>query len=147
MKIKYVRDLMLLGASVVTNNENEMSEDNAKITQLWEDYTDQHIHTKTLNKVSNSSLYGVYSNYTSDDKGDYTVTVACEVSKPKNAIVIKEEKYLVFTKEGELPDIVFETWKEIWAYFETSTEHERKYTIDFEKYSSKDKIEIYISVK
>lgn len=147
MKINYVKNLMLSGISVTTNNENEKTEETAKIAQLWDDYAQNHIHTKTFNKASESAMYGVYSNYISDHTGDFDVMVGVEVTKPKNAMIIKDEKYLVFTKQGELPDIVFELWQEIWAYFETDSEYERKYTIDFEKYGKKDEIEIYISVK
>ena len=43
--------------------------------------------------------------------------VAVEVTKTKNKpIIIENQKYLVFTKEGELPEVAFEAWKEIWEY-------------------------------
>jgi len=92
-------------------------------------------------------MYGVYSDYESDASGNYKVTVGVEVTKPKNAIVIEDKKYLVFTKQGELPMVVVELWEEIWAYFEKNSEYERAFEIDFEKYAKEDEVEIFVSIK
>eukprot|EP01029_Cantina_marsupialis_P000287 TRINITY_DN10245_c0_g1_i2.p1 TRINITY_DN10245_c0_g1~~TRINITY_DN10245_c0_g1_i2.p1 ORF type:complete len:148 (-),score=32.01 TRINITY_DN10245_c0_g1_i2:177-620(-) len=147
MKIKYIDKLMVAGLAVTTNNKDEFNPETAKIGKLWEEYQDKNILGKTFNKANKSSMYATYSDYTSDVDGDYTVTVSVEVTKPKNAIVIKEQKYLVFSKEGELPEVVIECWKDVWAYFEKENEYERAYKVDFEKYSKEDSIEIYISIK
>ncbi|PLY05774.1 MAG: AraC family transcriptional regulator [Arcobacter sp.] len=147
MKVSRVKNLMLSGLSVVTNNKNEMNPETAKILQLWSDYEEKNIYGATFNKSNKQDMYGVYSNYVSDVNGDYTVTVAVEVTKPKNAMIIDDQRYLVFQKDGEIPDVVVDCWKEIWAYFENEPEYERAYKIDFEKYSKEDQIEIYISIK
>ena len=146
MKIKYIKKLMISGISVTTNNENEMTEGKDKISQLWDDYTKNDIYKKTFNKANNTSMYGVYSNYISDHNGDFDLTVGVEVTKPKNAITIENERYLMFSKKGEIPQVIFDTWQEIWDYFENNDEYKRKYSIDFEKYSTEDEIEIYISI-
>jgi predicted transcriptional regulator YdeE len=147
MKVTKIKKLMLAGISTVTNNENEMNEDTAKIALLWEEYFEKNVYASTFNKSSSDYMYGVYSEYKSDVTGEYKVTVGVEVTKPKNAIVIEDARYLVFTKKGELPDVVVETWEEIWDYFENNSEYERTFEIDFEKYISEDEIEIYISIK
>ncbi len=145
--VRIIDKLMLSGLSTITNNENEMNPESAKIMQLWEDYQDKNILGSTFNKSKKFDMYGVYSDYTSDVTGDYKVTVGVEVTKPKNAIVVENQRYLVFSKEGELPDIVVDCWQDIWAYFEEDSEYERAYTVDFEKYSKENSIEIYISIK
>lgn len=147
MKVKHIDKLMVAGLGTRTNNKNEMDSKTAKIGQLWDDYQDKNILGKTFNKANKSSMYALYSDYESDVNGDYTVTIAVEVTKPKNAIIIKDQRYLVFSKEGELPEVVLECWKDVWAYFEGESEYERTYTIDFEKYSKEDFIEIYIAIK
>ena len=148
MKVSYVKDLMLLGISTTTNNENEKNEETQKVAPLWAKYDEENIFGKTLNKLSNTSFYGVYSNYVTDVNGDYDVTVAVEVTKNKNnPIIIENQKYLVFKKEGELPEVAFEAWQEIWDYFENNSDYERAYGVDFEKYSKKEVVEIYISIK
>ncbi len=138
---------MISGITVTTNNENEMNEESAKIPTLWDDYSEKNVYSATHDKANNSSMYGVYSNYASDVNGNYDVTVGVEVTKNKKAIVIEDEKYLVFKKEGELPQVVIDTWKEIWDYFENNDEFKRKYSIDFEHYTKEDEIEIYISIE
>ncbi|MDB2405411.1 GyrI-like domain-containing protein [Arcobacteraceae bacterium] len=147
MKKTYIKKLMISGISITTNNKNELCEDTQKIAPLWEKYDTDNIYGKTFNKENNTAMYGVYSNYISDLHGDYDVTVGVEVTKPKNALIIENEKYLLFTKKGELPDVTFEAWQEIWDYFANNKEYERKYSFDFEKYSKEDEIEIYISIK
>lgn len=148
MKVSYVKKLMLLGISVRTNNANEKNQETHKIAPLWEKYDVDNIYSKTLNKANNTSFYGLYSNYESDVNGDYDATVAVEVTKTKNnAMVIENKKYLVFTKQGELPEVCTELWEEIWEYFANNSEYERAYTIDFEKYSKENLIDIYISIK
>tara|TARA_B110000046_G_C13016507_1_gene409030 strand:- start:988 stop:1431 length:444 start_codon:yes stop_codon:yes gene_type:complete len=147
MKKTYVKSLMILGISTTTNNANELSEATQKIPALWEQYADESIYGNTLNKSNSTAIYGVYSNYISDVHGDFDVTVGVEVSKCKNAIVIENEKYLLFKKEGALPEVAFEAWQEIWDYFDNNDEYERKYAVDFEKYSKEDEIEIFISIK
>jgi len=148
MKVSYVKKLMLLGISTRTNNVNEKNQETHKIAPLWEKYDEENIYSKTLNKANNTSFYGLYSNYESDVNGDYDATVAVEVTKSKNnAMVIENKKYLVFTKQGELPEICTELWEEIWDYFANNSEYERAYTIDFEKYSKENLIDIYISIK
>lgn len=147
MKTHRIKKIMFFGLKTDTNNENEKNEETAKIPALWDDYVEKNIYGKTLNKSKEPHLYGVYSNYESDVNGNYSVSVAIEVTKNKNAIVVENQKFLVFKNSGELPAIVLETWKEIWAYFEDKPEYERAYTVDFEKYLDKDTIEIYIAIK
>lgn len=147
MKVTRIKKLMISGISTITNNELEMNEESSKIPQLWEEYFQQDIYKKTFDKAKNDYMYGVYSHYQFDEKGDYKVTVGVEVTKPKNAIVIEDKKYLVFSKQGELPMIVTDLWEEIWDYFEKNDEYERAFEIDFEKFTNEDEIEIYVSIK
>jgi predicted transcriptional regulator YdeE len=147
MKTHRIKKLMLNGISTTTNNKNEFDENNAKIPKLWDDYVEQKVYNSTFNKSKEIYMYGVYSNYTSDLNGDYDVTIAVEVTKPKGAIIIEDQKFLVFKNKGELPQIVIDTWGEVWDYFgNENSEYKRTYNIDFEKYVSKDEIEIYISI-
>lgn len=146
MKVTYIKNLMISGISTTTNNANEIEETSQKIAPLWEQYDKENIYNKTFNKAKSDAIYGVYSNYKSDVDGDYDITVGVEVTKPKNAITIKDAKYLLFTKKGEISEIVFELWEEIWDYFANNNEYKRSYKVDFEKYSKENEIEIYISI-
>lgn len=148
MKTTRIKNLVISGLSTRTNNENEKKVETAKIATLWDDYVEKNIYTKTLNKTHDDYLYCVYSNYQSDVNGDYDVTIGVELKKKyKDYIFIEDEKYLVFNKKGEFPEVVLALWKEIWDYFADEPKYERAYTLDFEKYIQKDEIEIYISIK
>ena len=147
MKVTRIKKLMIAGISEVTNNETEMGEESGKIAALWENYFEKDIYKKTFDKSNSDFMYGVYSDYESDASGNYKVTVGVEVTKAKNAIVIEDKKYLVFTKKGELPMVVVELWEEIWEHFEKNSEYERAFEIDFEKDAKEDEIEIFVSIK
>lgn len=147
MKVTRIKKLMIAGISEVTNNETEMGEESGKIAALWENYFEKDVYKKTFDKSNSDFMYGVYSDYGSDASGNYKVTVGVEVTKAKNAIVIEDKKYLVFTKKGELPMVVVELWEEIWEHFKKNSEYERAFEIDFEKYAKEDEIEIFVSIK
>ena len=147
MKVTKIDKLMISGISAITNNEAEFSEEGGKIPALWDEYFQKDIYKKTFNKAHEAHMYGVYSEYESDDSADYKITVGVEVTKPKNAITIDNQKYLVFSKKGEIPDVVVELWTEIWEHFSSDeSKYERAFKVDFEKYLSEDEIEIYISI-
>ena len=147
MRSKRIKNLMITGNLVTTNYENEMNEETAKIQTAWDNYVEDNVYSATHDKANNKSMYCVYSNYTDGIDGDFDVTVGVEVTKSKHAIVIADEKYLIFKKVGELPEIVIETWAEIVEYFENNSEFTRAYTIDFEHYTKEDEIEIYVSIE
>jgi hypothetical protein len=54
----------------------------------------------------------------------------------------------VFSAQGQVPQIVFETWGKVWSYFSSEDcTHTRAYVTDFEFYKSQDEIEIHIGIK
>ena len=150
MKVKYLEKFYVAGITTRTNNKIELDETTAQIPQLWQRYVDENIESKTFNKSRNLAMYGVYNKYEKDVNSDYDYdyTIGVEVTKFKNAITIEKDRYLVFSKKGEFPKVVIETWHEVWNYFASKEcEYERVYNFDFEKYSKDDEIEIYISIK
>ncbi|MCW4628168.1 MULTISPECIES: GyrI-like domain-containing protein [Marinomonas] len=55
--------------------------------------------------------------------------------------------YLVFSGEGQMPQVVVSVWEEIWAYFSRDNcPHQRAYTVDFECYTSEHSVEVYIAL-
>lgn len=147
MKAEIVKKLMLSGLSIITNDIDEQNESSAKLTKLWDDYETKGVYGKTFNKYLHSALYCIYSEYENEEKGNYTATVAIEVTKAKNAMIIENGRYLVFKNKGELPGIVKQTWVEIKEYFEENSEFTRKFSVDFERYLNEDEVEIFISIK
>lgn len=148
MKVKYLEKFYVAGITTRTNNVTELNEETAQIPQLWQRYVDENIEGKTFNKSKSLAMYGVYNKYEKDVNSDYDYTIGVEVTKPKNAITIEKDRYLVFTKKGEFPEVVLEAWHDVWDYFNSSEcQYERAYNYDFEKYAKEDEIEIFISIK
>ena len=56
MKVTRIKKLMISGISAVTNNELEMSEENGKIAQLWEDYFANDVYKKTFDKANGKNI-------------------------------------------------------------------------------------------
>ncbi|UZM99006.1 GyrI-like domain-containing protein [Lysinibacillus sp. MHQ-1] len=112
-----------------------------------------------LSKLDNQNVYGLYSDYETDVNGNYAITIGVEASKMNDASpewvikTIPAAKYLVFTShKGKMPEIVIQTWQEIWAWFANS-KVERTYTGDFELYDERcanpqeAQVEVYIAIK
>jgi predicted transcriptional regulator YdeE len=98
-------------------------------------------------------LYGVYTDYESDQDGAYTLVVGMESSEAAElpgallAARIHPGRYMVFQRNGSMPDVAFRTWQEVWNYFDENDDYERAYTTDFEQYVDENGITIYIAIK
>lgn len=147
----------IVGISAQTSNANEITPQ-AKIPKLWSDFYQQEVMGQIKNPV-NEVIFGLYSDYEADVNGDYSITLGAEVATTDEitqGMVVKTipaAKYLVFTSEkGSMPDIVIKAWQDIWAWF-ASSEIERAYTGDFERYDERcanpleAQVDIYIAIK
>lgn len=76
-----------------------------KIGSLWNRINDFNIE--------NDIKYGVYHQYTSNYRGDYTLTIATETPVSNEKIIIPENEYKVFECLQDEHSIG-ETWKKIW---------------------------------
>ena len=142
-----IDEKIIAGICINTNNKKASID----ISKLWNEFFSSNIVSKIKNKKPDSFIYGVYSDYQSDLNGNYNITAGVEIPKSEiknnNIVKIKKGKYLLFENKGTLPDIVIQTWKTIWSYFEEHKDIKRDYTSDFEVYESDKNIKIYISIK
>jgi predicted transcriptional regulator YdeE len=74
------------------------------------------------------------------------VTAGVAVSGSEGSRAVEAGDYLVFTGQGEMPQMVIATWQRIWQYFEAHPEVTRRYRSDFEAYEGPDKVAIHIGV-
>lgn len=125
--------------TIRTNNFND-DQMMPKIIELWKEAS-QHF-------TSNEQIkYGVYHEYESNYKGDYSLSVAIENKNEDSFIEIpKNEKYDIFKVDTTEEQGIINTWSKIWELEEAGT-LKRAYTVDFEKYSPNGDVEIYIAVK
>lgn len=140
-KIVTLQEKTVAGLSARTNNLSpQMGE---IIGRLWKDFYSEDCYPAIKNKVGGSS-FGIYTDYADDEKGDYTVLAACEVSAvedlPKGVVVrkIPSGKYAEFSITGEM-DMqaqfaeINKLWQEIWQM-----KLDRNFVCDFEEYRSAD---------
>jgi len=131
MKLKIIE-------KVRTNNFND-EHVMQKITDMWK-------NASTVLSNKNENVYGLYHEYESDYKGDYTLCVAVE-GKDESSIAIPDDTtYEIFKVNTNDEQGIFNTWSEIWKK-EDEGQLKRTYTYDFEKYDPDGNIDIYIAVK
>lgn len=144
-------EFSIAGLQISTNNKNEFNPKTAKIMGLWENFH----QTSLISQLTPEGhfIYGVYSEYQSDENGDYSVTAGINAKhlnsqdEDLQEVVIHPGKYLIFEARGELPGALIETWQYIWKYFSNSSSLKRKFTSDFEKYISEIEVHIYIGLE
>ena len=117
------------------NDENVMQ----KITDMWE-------KASSVLSNKNDDVYGVYYEYESDYKGDYTLCVAVEGKDEPSILIPEDIKYEIFKVDTDDEQGIFKTWNEIWKK-EDEGQLKRAYTYDFEKYYLDGNIDIFIAVK
>lgn len=125
--------------SIRTNNFND---DNLmeKINAMWE------VSSRELGNYQNT-IYGLYYDYESDYKGDYSLCVAIEEGAGTSLIDIPENiNYEIFKVDTMGEQGVVKSWGKIWE-LEEAGELERTYTYDFEKYYPNGEIEIHVALK
>ena len=82
-----------------------------------------------MHRIPDSPVYGVYSEWESDVTSAYTVTAGMKVSrkgspgKDLTEVHMSGGEYLLFEGHGLMPQIVIETWKQIWEFFSANKEY------------------------
>ncbi len=159
-KLTLDKPITCQGISVRTTNADEMTAESenstAKIGNLWQDFGGQ----IEVGLGDDSQIFGIYHNYESDVNGAFDITACFAIDKNLNAnldgmtvpilntVIIPTGEYLVFKRQGVMPQAVIEAWSEVWNYFNSDDcSYQRSYQVDFEKYIGADIVEIYIGVK
>lgn len=134
------------GITVRTTNREENAPDTARIGALWRRFFGEQTYASTPHRTSDTRIFSVYSAYESDALGAFDVTAGVAVSGGENSVTVEAGNYLVFTGQGEMPQMVIATWQRIWHYFETHPGVARSYLSDFEAYEGPDRVAIHIGV-
>lgn len=134
------------GLAVRTTNREEASPATARIGALWSRFFGEQTAASTPNRTSDARIFGVYSAYASDAHGAFDLTAGMAVSSGPQSVAIEAGDYLVFTAQGQMPQVVIATWQRIWQYFEAHPEIVRSYRSDFEAYEGPDTVSVHIGV-
>lgn len=153
--------ITLVGISVRTNNATEMNPEMGKIGALWGTYLSGQLAEKILHRQQPGVTYGVYTEYASDESGDYTCFIGEAVESLDGQdlsqfkiLSIAPAAYQKFTTEpGPMPGSVIAAWQQIWAMTPEHIGSSRAYVADFERYDecaldpNKGIVDIYIGLK
>ena len=141
----------ILGLQIKTSNADEFDAKKRKIPNLWQEFFASSLMMRS--DENDPYVYGVYSGYENNYQGEYFVTAGINAQSLLledeifHEVIIQTGRYLVFEGIGTQPEAIINTWMYIWKYFSDNAHPQRKYTTDFEKYVSKDKVDIYIAVE
>jgi predicted transcriptional regulator YdeE len=139
----------VVGLAKRTNN---LAPDMGKVIgDLWSSFFVPDVFGAIQNK-SNDKTLGIYTEYAGDTQDDYTILVACEVTKaveiPEDTIVrtIPAGKYARFVVRGNVQQVVGQFWAELWKL-----NLPRTFVADFEEYQSDNmedaEVHVYIGLK
>lgn len=109
-----------------------------KITDLWK-------NAATVLSNQEGCIYGLYYEYESDYKGDYTLSVAIEEKNNPSIYIPDDTIYEIFKVNTDEEQGILATWNEIWQR-EEEGQLKRAYTYDFEKYNPDGSIDIFIAI-
>lgn len=153
-------EMKLMGLSARTNNNNEMNPLTAKIGELFWRYSNKYIANLMHERKNFGTIIAAYTNYESNEHGDYTYFVGEEVTSLENipsgleSLIIPACQYQKFTTPaGKMPAIVIDAWQMIWKMPPNELGGQRLYQTDFEIYDQRAinpnsaSVDIYIGIK
>ena len=129
----------IAGLKIITTNEAECGP-NAKIGALWQRYYADGFPSSIPHQTEPGVIYGIYSDYESDETGSYSLLIGAEVEKAGelptelSVTTIPPATYAVFTtRVGPIIEVVQEAWAHIWEWSKQPG-NKRTFIADFERY-------------
>jgi predicted transcriptional regulator YdeE len=152
--------IKMIGLSARTNNKNEMDPATSKIGELAGRFWSQNLGAQIADRKNPGVTLAVYTEYDSNEHGDYTYYIGEEVNSFENVpaefhpLTIPAANYQKFTTpSGKMPAVVIDAWQQIWKMSDEQLEAERAYVADFEVYDQRAadpanaSLDIYIGIK
>ncbi|MDI9817985.1 MULTISPECIES: GyrI-like domain-containing protein [unclassified Legionella] len=159
-EILHLPELTLIGISTRTNNKDETNPEKAKILPTLQYYFQQALADKIPCRAKPATTYCVYTDYESDEFGDYTYFVGELVREANNIpegfckIIIPSQRYAKFTSGPDaMPGVCINAWQEIWQMSPADMDGARRYLADFEVYDERSsdphqtELDIYIGIQ
>ncbi|HLY39595.1 MAG TPA: GyrI-like domain-containing protein [Terracidiphilus sp.] len=130
------------GFSARTNNAKEAT-GHGVIGQLWQDFYQKDLAAQIPHRIGADTIV-VYSDYDSDEKGDYTYLLGTRVSSVDNLPSgmtyrkIAPGTYAVLTTDrGPVTEVVSALWKKIWGMTPEDLGGKRAFLTDYEVYDQR----------
>jgi predicted transcriptional regulator YdeE len=145
------------GFLVRTNNADEAS-GKSKIGDLWQRFYRENLGDQIPNRAD-SALTVVYSEYATDEKGDYNYLLGARVTSVDHLPAgmtwkqVQPGAYAVIPTEiGQMPGVLQATWRRIWEMSPTEIGGKRAFVTDYEIYDERSanpanaQVEIHIGI-
>ncbi|HJK86174.1 MAG TPA: GyrI-like domain-containing protein [Candidatus Megaira endosymbiont of Nemacystus decipiens] len=152
-------EIKLVGITARISNSLEGNPETAKIGQTIGNYFENNLSQKIAHRVKPGTTYCAYTEYETDENGQYTYFVGEEVNSLDKipdgfeTLIIPASNYTKFEcGPGGMPRVCIDAWKEIWGMQEADLGGKRTYIADFEIYDERAKdygntiLDIYIGV-
>jgi predicted transcriptional regulator YdeE len=146
------------GYQVRTNNANEMN-GHGEIGKLWERFYQKNLGAQIPDRADSATIV-VYSDYASNEKGDYNYLLGARVTSVDHLPagmsfrrIVTGSYAVLTTARGPLVDIVQAEWKKIWAMQPADLAGKRAFLTDYEVYDSRSanpqeaQVEIHIGLQ
>lgn len=158
--LQVTRDaITVIGLEARTRNADELDPATARIAGHYETFFKNDVAAQIADKVDPGSMVALYSDYESDENGEYSLTLGYEVAGDGDVpagLSIKTlpaSTYAVVTSDrGALPGVVIATWQRIWQMSDDELGGKRTFTGDFELYDERAQnpeeaeVDIYIAI-
>ena len=149
--------ITVIGLAIRTNNQIEATEDGV-ILKLHEEFVKNNMSQKIDDKTDDH-IITVYTDYETDESGDYTYCIGHQVKDPEDMpkdceiFDLPGGKYLRYpTERGLLQDVLPQAWQDIWRKTQMGTLGvQRAFTADFEYHNYDEnlieaQVDIYLSI-
>lgn len=153
-------EIKLVGITARTSNAREMNPDTAKIGTTMQKFFGSGMQEQIFRRKKPGTVFAVYTNYESDEHGEYTYFLGEEVSDFENiqqgfeTLTILAQTYVKFTSDpGKMPAVCIDMWQNIWKMNASDLGAERAYIADFEVYDERSHnpeqavLDIYIGIR
>ncbi len=158
--IMALAEIKLVGITARTSNALEMNLETAKIGSTMQKFFSAGMQAQILKRKNPGRVFAVYTNYESDEHGQYTYFLGEEVADFENIpqgfeiLTISQQSYVKFTSEpGQIPAVCINMWRNIWKMNAADLGGKRAYIADFEIYDERSQdpqntiLDIYIGLQ
>ncbi len=153
-------EIKLVGITARTSNIQEMNPETSKIGITMQKFFENNMQAKIMERKNPGTVFAVYTNYESDEHGEYTYFLGEEVNAFKGIqpgfelLTIPNQYYVKFTSDpGRMPTVCINMWQNIWKMKAADLGGARAYIADFEIYDQRSQnpedavLDIYIGIK
>jgi predicted transcriptional regulator YdeE len=131
-------DLLVAGIKVRTTQRIEAVAQTAKIPALWRRFFVDKVGDQISDRLPDSAILAVYTDYEQDDSGPFSVLLGHQVTTLEHVpsgisgIWLLPGRYLCFEGAGPPFQYPHDAWQEIRRFFAHSHEYERAFEADYE---------------